>query len=193
MLSRIWFFCDPMDCGPPGSFCSWDFSDKNTGVGCHFLLQGIFPTQSSNPRLLHCRWVLYHWATQKAPFQCQATINPLFVSIMFPQFWTFNINGIIQYVVLCDWHLSLGLMFIRFIPVSELHFFLLPNNIPWYGSTAFCLFILSVDGRLGYFCFLAIMNGVPWTPMYMFLCVHMFSFLLGIFLGVKLLDLMVKR
>ena len=25
--------------------CSWDFSGKNTGVGCHFLLHGIFPTQ----------------------------------------------------------------------------------------------------------------------------------------------------
>ena len=29
-------------------------------MGCHFLLQGIFPTQGSNPSLLHCRW-LYHW------------------------------------------------------------------------------------------------------------------------------------
>ena len=33
----------------------WDFSGKSTGVGCHFLLQGIFPTQGSNPGLLHCR------------------------------------------------------------------------------------------------------------------------------------------
>ena len=33
--------------------CSWDFSGKNTAVGCHFLLQGIFPTQESNPCLLH--------------------------------------------------------------------------------------------------------------------------------------------
>ena len=33
--------------------CPWDFPDKNTGVGCHFLLQGIFMTQGSNPCLLH--------------------------------------------------------------------------------------------------------------------------------------------
>ena len=33
----------------------WDSPGKNTGVGCHFLLQGIFPTQGLNPRLLHCR------------------------------------------------------------------------------------------------------------------------------------------
>ena len=31
----------------------WDFPGENTGVGCHFLLQGIFLTQKSNPRLLH--------------------------------------------------------------------------------------------------------------------------------------------
>ena len=32
---------------------------KKTGVGCHFLLQGIFLTQESNPSLLHCRQILY--------------------------------------------------------------------------------------------------------------------------------------
>ena len=32
----------------------WDSPGKNIGVGCHFLLQGIFPTQGSNPRLLAC-------------------------------------------------------------------------------------------------------------------------------------------
>ena len=37
----------------------WDFPGKNTGVGCHFLLQGTFLTQGSNPGLLHCRQTLY--------------------------------------------------------------------------------------------------------------------------------------
>ena len=38
----------------PASFlCPWDLPDKNTGVGCHFLLQGIFLTKGSNPCLLH--------------------------------------------------------------------------------------------------------------------------------------------
>ena len=36
--------------------CPWDFPGKNTGVGCHFLLPGIFLTQGLNPCLLHCRW-----------------------------------------------------------------------------------------------------------------------------------------
>jgi len=38
---------------PARLFCYWDFTDKNTGVGCHFLFQGILPTQGSNPLLLH--------------------------------------------------------------------------------------------------------------------------------------------
>ena len=44
----------------------WDFPGKNTGVGCHFLSQGIFPTQGSNLHLLHRRRILDHWATSKA-------------------------------------------------------------------------------------------------------------------------------
>ena len=45
--------CNSMDCSPPGSSVHGDSPDKNTGVGCHILLQGIFPTQGSNPGLLH--------------------------------------------------------------------------------------------------------------------------------------------
>ena len=39
--------CDPIDCSLP-ALCLWKFPGKNTGVGCHFLLQGIFPTQGLN-------------------------------------------------------------------------------------------------------------------------------------------------
>ena len=45
------------------------FSGKNTGVGCHALLQGIFLIQCSNLQLLwllHCRWILYCWGTGEA-------------------------------------------------------------------------------------------------------------------------------
>ena len=55
-----------MDCSLPG-FCPWDFSAKNTGMIYHFLLQGIFPIQESNPPLLLFRWILYIWASRKAP------------------------------------------------------------------------------------------------------------------------------
>ena len=45
-------FCDPVDCSLPGSSVHGDFLGKSTGVGCHFLLQGIFLTQGSNLHLL---------------------------------------------------------------------------------------------------------------------------------------------
>ena len=51
--------CDPMDCSPPGSSAHGDSPGKNTGVGCHALLQGIFSTQGSNPCLLPFRQILY--------------------------------------------------------------------------------------------------------------------------------------
>ena len=51
--------CDPMDCSPPGSSVHGDSPGKSTGVGCHVFLQGIFPTQGSNPGLPHCRWILH--------------------------------------------------------------------------------------------------------------------------------------
>ena len=59
--------CDPMDCNSPGSTVHEDAPGKNTGVGCHALLQGTFPTQGSNPGLSHFRQILYHlshWGSQ---------------------------------------------------------------------------------------------------------------------------------
>ena len=45
----------------------WNSPSKNTGVGCDFLLQGIFLTQGSNSGLLHCRQLLYHLSYQESP------------------------------------------------------------------------------------------------------------------------------
>ena len=59
MSSSLW----PYGPQPPMLLCPWDFPDKNTGVGCHFLLQGIFPTPGSNLRLLH----LLHWQEDALP------------------------------------------------------------------------------------------------------------------------------
>ena len=57
-------FCDPMDYSPPGSSVHGGSPSKNTGLGCHDLLQGIFPTQESNLGLPHCRQILYHLSHQ---------------------------------------------------------------------------------------------------------------------------------
>ena len=47
--------------------CPWDFPGKNTGVGCHSLLQRIFLAQGSNPGLVHCRQILHHLSHQGSP------------------------------------------------------------------------------------------------------------------------------
>ena len=52
---------------PTMILCPWDSLGKNIGVGCHFLLQGIFPTLGLNLGLLHCRRILYHLGHQESP------------------------------------------------------------------------------------------------------------------------------
>ena len=58
--------CNPME--PARLLCPWNFLSKNTGVDCHSLLQGIFLTQGSNTRLLHCRQILYHLSHKGSNF-----------------------------------------------------------------------------------------------------------------------------
>ena len=58
--------CDPVAVAHQAPL-SMGFFIKNTGVGCHALLQGIFPTQESNPGHLHCRWILYQLSHQGSP------------------------------------------------------------------------------------------------------------------------------
>ena len=53
--------CDPM------LLCPWNSPGKNSGVGSHSLLQGIFPTWGLNPSLLHCKQILYHLSHQRNP------------------------------------------------------------------------------------------------------------------------------
>ena len=59
--------CDPMACSPPGSSVQGDSPGKNTGVGCHVPVRGIFPTQVSNQGLLYCRQILYQLSHQGNP------------------------------------------------------------------------------------------------------------------------------
>ena len=56
--------CDPMGYSPPGFSVHGDSPGKNTGVGCHALIQGIFPTQGSKLGLPHYRQILYHLSHQ---------------------------------------------------------------------------------------------------------------------------------
>ena len=63
LLQSCRTLCDHMDCSPPGSLCPRDSPGKNTGMGCHALLQGIFLTQGSNWSLL----CLLHWQMSSLP------------------------------------------------------------------------------------------------------------------------------
>ena len=80
--------CDPLDCSPPGSSVHGDSPGKNTGVGCHALLQGIFPTQRSNPGLPHCRWILYHLSHQGSPWILEWVAYPFSRGSSRPRNWT---------------------------------------------------------------------------------------------------------
>ena len=72
-------------CQPP---LSMGLSSKNIGVGYHFLLQGIFPTQESNPcllRLLHWQAILHHWATWEALIYSKSYFNILPLEVKTPR------------------------------------------------------------------------------------------------------------
>ena len=72
---------DPMRCSRPGSLGHGDSPGKDPGVGCHFLLQGIFPTQGSNPGLLHCRQILYHRNHQGNPSYSKGHLPVFFINL----------------------------------------------------------------------------------------------------------------
>ena len=64
--------CDPMDYSLPGSSVH-GISQARTGVGCHFLLQGIFLSQGSKLGLLHWQAILYHLSHQGSPELLQSS------------------------------------------------------------------------------------------------------------------------
>ena len=98
--------CDPMDCSLPGSSCPWNFPGKNTGVGCHFLLQGIFLTQGSSPHLLG----LLHGQADSLPQAPPGkTVTPLKVKVKVSQScpttcdpMDYTVHGILQIRIL-EW------------------------------------------------------------------------------------------
>ena len=68
LLSWVWLFAAPCTVAHQAllSFCSWDFPGKNTGVGSHSNLQGIFPTQELSLGLLHTGRFFAVWAIRDA-------------------------------------------------------------------------------------------------------------------------------
>ena len=63
---------------PHGLYSPWNSPGQNTGVGSLSLLQGIFPTQGSNPGLPHCRQILYQLSHQGSPRILDWVVDPFF-------------------------------------------------------------------------------------------------------------------
>ena len=87
--------CDPRDCSPPGSSVHRDSPGKNTRVGCHALLQGIFPTQGLNPGLPHWGWILYCLDHQGSP-------PPIHASVSVKNHITFDVNPQLEDTNQCE-------------------------------------------------------------------------------------------
>ena len=100
---------------PHGVYCPWNSPGQNTGVGSLSLLQGIFPTQGSNPGLLHCTPLLYHLnhrvalCDQGLILKKKALLKPI---------WEFGLLSI-SCARLLLWHLTITLYFS--LPHSHTH------------------------------------------------------------------------
>ena len=87
--------CNPMDCK--------DSPGKNTGVVCHFLLQGVFQTQGSNLGLLHCRQILYCLSHQES---LKWLRNKIFGYVCFST--VKKKKGILTYILMRRGNLGMG-------------------------------------------------------------------------------------
>ena len=77
VLAQLLHLC-PTLCDATRLLCPWDSPSKITGVDCHALLRGIFLPHGLNLcllQLMHCRQILYPWATREAPFLEYIKVN----------------------------------------------------------------------------------------------------------------------
>ena len=73
---------------PHGLYSPWNCPGQNIGVGSHYLLQGIFPTQGLNPGFLHSRGILYLLSHQGSPRILECIAYPFFRGHSQPRNWT---------------------------------------------------------------------------------------------------------
>jgi len=105
---------------PQRFLCLWDFPGEDTEVGYHFLLQGIFLTQESNPHLLLGRQILYHSATCTCHEMVQKNLNKIFGQpIICPFYLKKSINAVILFLLS---YLFLLLLAWLCIEANKIHF-----------------------------------------------------------------------
>ena len=96
-LSHARLFMTPWIVAYTKLLCPWDFQGKSTGVGCHFLLQGIFPTQGSNPGLSHCRQMLYRLSQLGRVLLHKPEQITFFLGLNFPTcYWGYALVRVLQ-------------------------------------------------------------------------------------------------
>ena len=100
---------DRMDCSLPASSVHGDSPGKTITVGCHALLQGIFPTQGLNPGLSHCRQILYCLSHQGSPVKRKHTLFTLCavccaMHCCFSRVWLFVTPWTEPTRLLCPWN-----------------------------------------------------------------------------------------
>ena len=78
----------PTICNPHGLYSPWNSPGQNTGVGSLSLLQGILPTQGSNPGLPHCRQILYQLSHKESPRILEWVAYPICSGSSWPRNWT---------------------------------------------------------------------------------------------------------
>jgi len=102
-LSRVRLFATPWTAAYQAS-PSMGFSRQEYWVGCHFLLQGIFPTQGSNPGLSHCRQTLYPLSHQGSPHRSSFLFQTRFLFIpLFPPPYIHSLL-IMHCLIMNDWN-----------------------------------------------------------------------------------------
>ena len=108
-----------------------DSSAKNTGLGSHSFLYGIFVTQGLNSGLLHCRWILYYLSHRESPSESLSAITccllyPNTLSILIIVLYYWSDNSYILYLCL-DAYLSFQTVFLPFSMLCK--FLLVGHNL----------------------------------------------------------------
>ena len=114
--------CDLTDCNPQ-LLSPWDSPGKNTGVGSHSLLHGIFLTQGLNLGLLHCRQILYHLSHQGSP---RCPVRKREFCLLLP----LDLRDRHWYWFCLSWGCWL-IQTLNLLAWNKNHFFLLTNSVAW--------------------------------------------------------------
>ena len=127
----------------------WDFPGKSTGVCCHFLLQGIFPSQGSNPGFPHCRQMLYplsHQGSQSANWYSYYSYNCILIA--FQILWHYSIEEGRVYALFPWTWVGLWLLWpIEFRKaITDFFFFL------WYSCLHCCVDFCCTMTWISYMC-----------------------------------------